>query len=83
MVSLDFHPTVFADLSRWIVLTLSLLPWEKVVDLPCLSRVELEFLARKLSLLLTILSEMPPSLSGRSRSPGSHVLAVAQGPNVT
>ena len=59
---MDFHPTVFADLSRWIVLTLSLLPWEKVVDSPCLNRVELEFLSRKLSLLLRILSEIPPSL---------------------
>ena len=53
---------VFADLSRWVVLTLSLLPCEKVVDSPCLSRVELEFLSRKLSLLLRILSEIPPSL---------------------
>ena len=53
---------VFADLSRWVVLTLSLLPCEKVVDSPCLSRVELEFLSRKLSRLLRILSEIPPSL---------------------
>ena len=53
---------VFADLSRWIVLTLRILPWEKVVDSPCLSRVELEFLSRKLSRLLRILSEIPPSL---------------------
>ena len=50
-----------ADLSRWIVLTLNLLPWEKVVDSPCLSSVELEFLSRKLSLLLRILSAIPPS----------------------
>ena len=62
ILSLDFHPMVFAYLSRWIVLTLSLLPWEKVVDSPCLSRVELEFLSRKLSRLLRILSETPPLL---------------------
>ena len=62
MVSLDFHPTVFADLSQWIVLTLRRLPWEKVVDSPCLRRVELKFLSRKLSCLLRILSEIPPSL---------------------
>ena len=45
-----------------MVLTLSLLPWEKVVDSPCLRRVKMEFLSRKLSRLLRILSEMPPSL---------------------
>ena len=53
---------VFADLSRWIVLTLNLLPWEKVVDSLCLSRVEFEFLSRKLSCLLRIRSDIPPSL---------------------
>ena len=59
MVRRDLHPAVLADLSRWIVLTLNLLPWEKVVDSPCLRSVE--FLSRKLSLLLRILSAIPPS----------------------
>ena len=61
MVRLDFHPTVLTDLSRWVIRTLILLPWEKVVDSPCLSRMELEFLSRNFSLLLRILLPMPPS----------------------
>ena len=60
-VRLDFHPPDLADLSQWVVWTLSRWPCENVVDSPYPRSVEVEFLVMKFSLLLRILYEIPLS----------------------